>query len=169
LILTNFTKRLESRLALLGNTGKIFPSFLGSCSLVRIGKTVLRPEFRQDEVSTDIAGTQTYITYNTTLGCCNSPVGYATFVIPFSISYNGSWNLHYWLEDVPNSIEGNLNGSGNSDISINFYGAGVYNLCVNATKLDSSQNNLTLAVLMSTNSTVAPNATVEACGSMGGP
>lgn len=119
-----------------------------------------------NSVTTSIVGSQTYITfYETVSGCCNNTSGVTPFTYPISVNYSGSWKLAYWVQDV-NGIEENLNGSANSEIWITFNVAGVVQdtLCANATKLDSSQNNLTLVVLTATKSTTA--ASIEVCVTM---
>lgn len=121
----------------------------------------------------------TIVTNNTTLtftDLVTTSVGDYTvgaqLFFPISINYSGSWNLVYWVEyasGVLNDVKGNLNGSGNYQTAITFYvvGYGGATLCANATKLDNSQNNLTLSVLGSGNSTTASNPMVEVCETMG--
>jgi hypothetical protein len=104
-----------------------------------------------------------------------------TFTTHFSywiiINYSGSWNLVYWGQDgivtqynaTNYNVKGDLNGTGDYESQIITYGVGYVEntLCARATKLDSSQNNLTLEVLYGPKSTTAPFGTVTACGYYG--
>jgi hypothetical protein len=73
------------------------------------------------------------------------------FYFPISINYSGSWNLRYWgyngTATQPN-VKGNLNGSGDYQTTIVTYGVGYVEntLCAEATKLDSLNLTLTLAM-----------------------
>ena len=123
------------------------------------------PNSSSQSVQTYTVGSQTYITFLKTLtACCNNTSVGATFDYPVSINYTGSWNLVYSVEY--GNISGNLNGSGNHEIWIKFDVTGYvqYTLCANATKLDSSQDNLTLMVLTTTKSTTA--SSTEVCSTM---
>jgi len=96
-----------------------------------------------------------------------------------AVNYSGSWTLEYLSTngtvtfDVYNVIQynvrGYLNGSGNYETRITTYGVGYVEntLCAIATKLDSSQNNLTLTVLNMTNSTTTSDPKVEVCATYG--
>ena len=124
--------------------------------------------------------TETFVTWHTTLNTCASCTshgGGATFTYPLAVNYSGGrWGLHYWVQNfsgTQNSISGDLNGSGDSQISITFYVAGYvqYTLCASATKLpnDSQQGYelpLTLGGLGPSESTTNSTSTVEVCGTM---
>lgn len=122
---------------------------------------------------------ETFVTWSTTLNTCASCTthgGGSTFTYPLAVNYSGGqWDLHYWVQNfsgTQNSISGNLNGSGNSQIWITFYVAGYaqYTLCASATKLpnDSQQNGLplTLSGLGPSESTTNSTSAVEVCGTM---
>ena len=124
-------------------------------------------------VSITTVGSETFVTWNTTLRPTGNNVG-TTFVYPISVNYTGQWSLHYWVENytgTQNSISENLIGSGNSEIWITFSAYGQYTLCASATKFptDSSRQYslpLTLGVLGPSQSTTNSTSTVEVCGTM---
>ncbi len=127
-----------------------------------------------NSISISTVGSETFVSFDTTLaGCCNKTEG-AALDYPISISYGGSWILHYWVQNFSgplNTIEGNLNGSGSSSIWITFNVAGVaqYTLCASATTLpdDSSQYSpLRLSLFYQNENTTVSNPTVEVCGTM---
>ncbi len=116
------------------------------------------------------------------------------FTYWININYSGSWNLVYWgwsgtlngsyscassiqrfclmpYNPTLDNVYGNLNGSGDYSHPVVTYGIGYVenNFCANATKLDSSQNNLmlTLTVLNSISNTTTSNPTASACGTYG--
>jgi hypothetical protein len=128
-----------------------------------------------NSASISSVGTETFVNFETALtACCNNTTGGATFDYPISVSYSGSWILHYWVQNFSgtlNSIEGNLKGSGSSSIWVTFnvVGIGQYTLCASATTVpdDSSQYNpLTLSLFNQNENTTASNPTVEVCGTM---
>ena len=135
---------------------------------------------------------QTSSTYQT------STASDTTFTTNFfywiTINYSGSWNLVYWgwsgtlnrsyscagsiqnfclmpYNSTQDNVYGNLNGSGDYSHLVGTYGIGVVenNFCANGTKLDSSQNNLTLTLsVVNTNSnTTASDPTAVACATYG--
>jgi hypothetical protein len=122
-------------------------------------------------VSITTVGSETFVTWNTTLRPTGNNVG-TTFVYPISVNYTGQWSLHYWVENytgTQNSISENLIGSGNSEIWITFSAYAQYTLCASATKLPSdsvSSPTLTLSVLGQNGDTTASDPTVEVCGTM---
>jgi hypothetical protein len=100
------------------------------------------------------------------------------FSYPIAINYSGSWKIVYFGQNgtvtennaTQNNVMGNLNGSGDYQtviVLLEVNNPGERTLCVNATKLDSSLNNLTLAVLYQIRSTTAPYGSVKACGIIG--
>ena len=127
--------------------------------------------------SVTTVGSEIFVTFHTTLNACNACSGGGTFTYPLSLNYSGGpWILHYWLQNyswTQNSINGNLIGSGNSEIWITFYVAGYveYTLCASATKMpnDSPQQfglPLTLSSLGQYVTAANSNSTVETCGTM---
>lgn len=94
-----------------------------------------------------------------------------TYYYPISIDYNGSWKLVYWGQNGSAMQYGSLNGSGNFETTLFLLAPtpSQVTLCANATKLDSSQNNLTLKVLFHINSTAAPYGSTENCGTVAAP
>jgi len=146
-----------------------------------LGVTVEHGVFSGTESSS--LGSQTSFDITFTASCYPSPCSTITsqFYYPISINYSGSWNLVYWVEnygtsptDITNQYLGNISGSGNYETTITFYVVGYVEktLCANATKLDNSQENLTLSVLPTgvsgenTNSTTISNPTAKVCASM---
>ena len=115
------------------------------------------------------------------------------FYYPISINYTGSWNLVYWgqngtygTHETTISVGGyavlydfkrSLNGSGNWQATMTTYAVGYEQetLCAQATKLDSQDLTLTLAIggppynahviggLPTINSTTASDPSAEVC------
>jgi hypothetical protein len=140
-------------------------------SLTTLGSVVY------DEPSVTTVGSETFVTFHTTLNACNACSGGGTFTYPLSLNYSGGpWILHYWVQNysgTQNSINGNLIGSGNSEIWITFHVGGYvqYTLCASATKgpNDSPQLYdlpLTLSSLGQDVTATNSNSTVETCGTM---
>jgi len=104
----------------------------------------------------------TLFTPSNTTDCCFH------FYFDVGISYNSSWNLVYWVEgSTQNYTLGKLSGSGNFETQITFYaGYGEETLCASGTKLDNSQNNLTLTIFDNSNNATASHPMVQVCGAM---
>lgn len=127
--------------------------------------------------SVTTVGSEIFVTFHTTLNACNACSGGGTFTYPLSLNYSGGpWILHYWVQNysgTQNSINGNLIGSGNSEIWITFYVAGFvqYTLCASATKMPNDSPQLydlplTLSSLGQYVTATNSNSTVETCGTM---
>ena len=159
--------------------GILASSYLGTATTVTRTSTttVTTSTFRgnssattTNSVSTSSIGSETFVTFETTLtACCNSTTGGGTFDYPLSIESIGTWTMHYWVQNysgTENSIEGNLNGAGNSETWITFSVEGYvgYTLCASATVLPPGPP-LTLS-LFNQNTTTGSNPTVEVCGTM---
>lgn len=137
------------------------------------------PTIATNSVSVTSVGSETFVGWHTILACagCDNTTAGATFDYPLSVNYSGGpWILHYWVQNysgTQNSINGNLIGSGNSEIWITFNVAGYaqYTLCASATKApnDSPQQfdlPLTLSLLNQNETAIGSNPTAEVCGSM---
>jgi hypothetical protein len=120
-------------------------------------------------------GSETFVAFDTPLtSCCKNTVAGGTFDYPLSIEYSGAWIVHYWVQSysgTESSIEGNLNGSGNSETWVTIYVEGYveYTLCASATTLanDSSQYYPLTLGLFNQNATTTPsNPTIEVCSAM---
>jgi len=130
--------------------------------------------------SVTTVGSETFVTFHTTLNACTAcsyTIGGGTFVYLLSVNYSGGpWILHYWVQNysgTQNSINGNLIGSGNSEIWITFYVAGYvqYTLCASATKAPNDSPQLydlplTLSLFNQNETATNSNSTAEVCGTM---
>lgn len=95
-------------------------------------------------------------------GAC---IAYWNASYPLTINYSGSWSASYFGYDTNiKNVSGSFNGTGfyYRTMNLNVYGLAMPTLCVNVTKLDSSNATLTLS-LGANNSTSLAHGSVSSC------
>lgn len=105
--------------------------------------------------------------------------GTFSYNFTITVSYTGSWNLKYYGYHITGYVfqvgdgaglykQASYNGTGSESIAVNLSGLNNIGLtlCAIATKLDSSNNTLTLKIITGQNSTSVPYGSAYTCNSV---